>query len=275
MKKVLIGFFIFIGAISSASANDVGGCKTIHFKEGRVYLIKAAMYQGTHITLPDRLMLDPVAGDGALWTVEGNGHHVMVQPNSAEPEGRESTLTLIDQSNTSYHFKLRRVSKNPDTCVAVKRAEKFFKNVQGQGGTNYQTPKERKQAVFKIQIDELQQTLKEEKQVSEKRIDGVLKKYRSFIYTRYKWTEGMGFKGSKLVTDVYDDGRFTFIRVVPDQRGVLAVSAEIDGKQEMIQYNLESDSMYKISGIYPEFNLQYGKSKVKITRKDNKSNGAY
>jgi type IV secretory pathway VirB9-like protein len=233
------------------------------------------MYQGTHITLPDRLMLNPVAGDGALWTVEGNGHHIMVQPNSAEPEGRESTLTLIDQSNTSYHFKLRRVSNNPDTCVTVKKAEKFFKKAQGQGGRNYQTPKEREQAALKIKIEQLQQALKEEKQQSEKRIDDILKKYRSFIYTRYKWTEGMGFKGSKLVTDVYDDGRFTFIRVVPDQRGVLAVSAKIDGKQEMIQYNLDSDSIYKISGIYPEFNLQYGKSKVKITRKDNKSNGAY
>ena len=126
-----------------------------------------------------------------------------------------------------------------------------------------------------IQLEQLQQALKVEKQQSEKRIGDILKKYRSFIYTRYKWTEGMGFKGSKLVTDVYDDGRFTFIRVVADQRGVLAVSAEIDGKQEMIQYNLDSDSIYKISGIYPEFNLQYGKSKVKITRKDNKSNGAY
>lgn len=275
MKKVLIGFFIFIVANTLAAwAQDVGSCKKVHFKAGRVYLIKAALYKGTHITLPERLMLDPVAGS-ELWTVEGNGHHIIVQPNSAEPEGRETTLTLIGESNTSYNFILRRDSKRADTCVTVETAQKFFKNVQGKPNGDYKTPQESRQAALEWQTAELQRTLKEERTLSERRIDDVLKKYRSFIYTRYKWTEGMGFKGAKLVTDVYDDGRFTFIRVTPDQRGMLAVSAKIDGKQEMIQYNLDSDYTYKISGIYPEFNLKYGKSKVKVTRKDNKSNGAY
>ena len=272
MKKIILVLIALIRIASAAEANDVGGCKTINFKEGRVYLIKAALYKGTHITLPERLMLDPVPGNEALWNVEGNGHHVMVQPNSAEKQGNETTLTLITQSNISYDFILRRVAKDPDTCVTIKNKGRFF---QGEKKDGYKTLEERKNITLEGQITELQTALQQERTRTERTLDDVMRKYRSFIYTRYKWSKGTGFKGENLIRDVYDDGRFTFIRVVPDQRGVLAVSAELDGKEEMIQYQLDSDQIYKISGIYPKFILKYGGSEVTVSRKDNQSNGVW
>ena len=81
--------------------------------------------------------------------------------------------------------------------------------------------------------------------------------------------------GKELISDVYDDGRFTFIRFVGGNRGLLAVTAEIDGKKELIEYKKDSTDIYKICGIYPEFVLKYGKSKVNIKRKDNLGNGTY
>ncbi len=81
--------------------------------------------------------------------------------------------------------------------------------------------------------------------------------------------------GKELISDVYDDGRFTFIRFVAGNRGLLAVTAEIDGKKELIEYKKDSTDIYKICGIYPEFVLKYGKSKVNIKRKDNLGNGTY
>ena len=272
MKKVILVLIAFMFLTPAAYASDAGGCKTINFKEGRVYVIKAALYKGTHITLPERLMLDPVPGNNALWNVEGNGHHVMVQPNSSQPQGRETTLTLITEDSTSYDFILRRVSKDSDICVTIKKGASFF---QGAKAGGYKTPKERKYIILEQQITELQSALHEEKTRTERTLDDTLRKYRSFIYTRYNWSKGKGFKGENLISDVYDDGRFTFIRVVPDQRGVLAVSAEIDGEEEMIEYQLDSGRIYKISGIYPKFTLQYGASMVTVTRKDNRSNGVY
>ena len=60
----------------------------------------------------------------------------------------------------------------------------------------------------------------EEKKKTDQRLDEVLERYRSHIYTRYEWGEASVFKGKALVSDVFDDGRFTYIRVVPDHRGV-------------------------------------------------------
>ncbi len=275
MKKLFLALFLILFT-TTAFAADSDSCRIIRHKEGKVYVINSALYQGTHIRLPEKILLDPIVGDSNQWTVEGNGHHIMVQPNSAESQGKKTTLTLIDKNNKSYNFKLLRVNTdaNYDICVTVQSKGKFFDETAA-ALDSYKSPAEKNLNALGRELENLSADLKKEKIEGEKRIDDVLKKYRSFIYTRYKFSRSFGFKGKNLVTDVYDDGRFTFIRVVPDNRGVLIVSAKIDGKDEMIEYVVESETMYRISGIYPEFTLKHGKSKVKIKRTDSRSNGVY
>lgn len=273
VTTLLFGF-LFIALAVNAFAKDPGTCKTIHYKEGEIHVIRAKMYQGTHIRLPNKLLINPVVGS-RLWTVEGDGHHVMIQPNSAEWQGKRTTLTLIDDKNTSYNFQLIRTNKSTDPfdpCVVVTTVNKFFGDKKL---SSYNTPEEMYQKNLEQQINILRSNLSEEKQQTEKKIAGILKKYRSLIYTRYQWDNGGSFMGTKLVTDVYDDGRFTYIRVTPDHRGAMAVTAKLDDKQEMIEYVSESDTLYRISGIYPQFDLKYGDSEVSIKRKDKTSNGVY
>jgi type IV secretory pathway VirB9-like protein len=279
MKRgILISLLLVCMAATAAAAAD-SKCKTINYKQGGVYTIKAALHKGTHIQLPERLMFPPQAGDSDLWTIEGNGHHVMVQPNSAEFQGAKTNLTLITESNTAYHFELQRVPFNEAySCVVIEGAAKFFESTNSQSGPDgqYRTPTEQAQLELQNKVLELQQALTRERTVSSERIDDVVAKYRSMIYTRYKWSGGSGFKGTDLVTDVWDDGRFTYIRVHADHRGMLAAKAQIDGKEEMIEYKPDSDYVYKISGIFPQFELLYGQNnKVTVKRRDNQSNGVY
>ncbi len=271
MKSFFLGF-LFLGLSANVFAGDLGGCKNIKYKKGRVYQIKAQLYKGTHIKLPERLAMNPITGNDLLWDVEGKGHHVMVKPNSNQEEGKETTLTLITQSNKSYNFILRRVLKKPDTCVVIEETGTFFKGVDTAG---YKTSDELEILELEHKIADLNQRLKKQAALSDEIMEEAIKKYRSFIYTRYKWGKGTGFKGKNLILDVYDDGRYTFIRVADDQRGVLAITAELDGNQEMIEYRPDAENIYRIAGIYPLFKLKYGKSSVTIKRKDNLSNGAY
>ncbi|KJS30754.1 MAG: hypothetical protein VR64_14575 [Desulfatitalea sp. BRH_c12] len=273
-KAFLISILIFFHGIP-AMAED-GRCNTITVKEGLVYKIKAALYKGTHIQLPERLMFPPQGGSD-LWTIEGEGHHVMVQPNSSESQGERTSLTLVTQSNQALHFEIRRVDfAAADTCVVIKSAGKYFHVADGVAGATYQTPEEAENIALQQRIGELQKAIQDERALSTERIESVISKYRSMIYTGYKWSNGMGFKGSDLVTDVWDDGRFTFVRVKADHRGMLAAKAEIDDKEEILEYKTDSDYVYKISGIYPKFILIYGdKNEVTISRRDNGSNGVY
>jgi type IV secretory pathway VirB9-like protein len=287
-RRLILSIIIII--ISNAALNAVAKeteCREILFKEDRVYEIKAAMYKGTHITLPERLIFAPQVGNNELWTVEGTGHHIMIQPNNAEPQGAKTSLTLVTDSNTSYHFTLYRVPfDQAETCVIIKKSHKFFDSTIS-GKTEYKTPCESQlmelhqilsqtEQRYQTEIRDFKAKLKEEKKLKGDRINDVISKYRSMIYTRYEWSDGRGFKGKKLITDVWDDGRFTFLRVVPDNRGTLAVKAQIDGQEEMIEYSNDSENIYKITGIYPSFTLVYGeKNKVVVTRIDDRSHGVY
>jgi len=261
---VLVFSFVTVGLASEKN------CKTIKWRKGKVYVIKGAMYRGTHITLPEKLLQPPICAN-ELWTCDGELNHILVMPSSAEKEGEETTMTVITESNTSYDFILKRVDKNPDTCVMIKDHPSYFNKEV----SDYKSPEEKKSELLESKITELNKEITEKDLLINKRIEGSLRKYRSYIYTRYTWSKGSGFMGKKLISDVYDDGRFTFIRFTADNRGLLAVTAEIDGKKELIEYKKDSTNIYKICGIYPKFILKYGKSKVTVKRQDNLSNGTY
>ena len=276
MKKAALAILAISILWGDGAQADDGKCRSISAKEGVVYKISAALYKGTHIQLPERIIFEPQGGSD-LWTIEGQGHHVMVQPNSSEPQGERTSLTLVTESNTAYHFDIRRVDfAEADACVVVKEGNRYFGGGQGNPAGAYRTPQEIDNLTLQQRVADLQKDLHSEKTLSDERVEGVIAKYRSMIYTRYEWGGGMGFKGNDLVTDVWDDGRFTFIRVKEDHRGMLAAKAEVDGKEEMLEYKPDSNYVYKISGIYPAFELIYDKTnKVKVTRRDNKSNGVY
>lgn len=85
------------------------------------------------------------------------------------------------------------------------------------------------------------------------------------------WNQGKGFEAEGLVTDVYDDGRFTYIRLDKPNRGLMSVETVIGGKTAVVPTKYDDAyGMYVISGIYPSFSLKMDESKMSIERKDNK-----
>ena len=121
---------------------------------------------------------------------------------------------------------------------------------------------------------EQQKTLKTEKQQA---VLDALRRYRYQIYSRYDWgSGGNSFIGKDFISDVYDDGRFTYIRVNKQNRGLMMIEAELDGQIEMIEAKYDTlNKMYTVSGIFPQFTMKYGKAKVDIRRDDNEAAGVY
>lgn len=270
---------LFMGVVVSqslyASANNGNKCKDINYKEGMVYQLNSRLHHATHVILPENMIGDPINGDVELWNVEGQMKHVFIQPNSNLKEGKTTTVTVIGQSNKSYDFVVNRVSKHSDSCVIIKNTGKLISNRTGL--STYVSPDQRMAHQYQNQIRNLQQKLANNRKVSQKKAEIALQKYRSYIYTRYVWDEGTGFMGSDAISDVYDDGRFTYIRMKHDNKGLLSVSADIDGTEEFVEFKFDDkNNIYKVPGIYPAFKLAYGEDqKITVTRKDNMTQGQY
>lgn len=103
-------------------------------------------------------------------------------------------------------------------------------------------------------------------------VEDSLMAYRSNIYTGYEWQKSGVFFGKNTVSDVWDDGRFTYVRLTNPNKGILTVTALVNGKEEMADYKYDpSAKIYMITGLFPSFLLRYDEAEIKITRKERKS----
>ena len=282
MEKKMIIKRIFplvvLGIVASQSVlASVSGkkCKTIHYQEGRVFSLKSKLHHATHVILPENMLGKPINGDIDLWNVEGQVKHLFIQPNSNLKEGKTTTVTVIGQSNRSYDFVVTRVTSRADSCVTVSNSGQLLSN--NRALSTYISPNERQSQQLQGQVRQLQQQLSNSRRVSQEKAEVALQKYRSYIYTRYVWDQGSGFMGMDSISDVYDDGRFTYIRMKHDNKGLLSVSAEVDGTEEFVEFKFDDkNNIYKVPGIYPAFKLAYGENqKITVTRKDNMTQGQY
>ena len=148
--------------------------------------------------------------------------------------------------------------------------------IQGGALAQWQPPQTQENGQLRQQVAQLQEALLKEQGQTRQQIENAMMEYRHYIYTRYDWDNGSGFMGQDIVSDVWDDGRWTYVRVLADNKGLLTVAGLVDGKKELIEYQYDrKNKIYKIVGIYPELFLKYGESEITVERDDNRTAGAF
>lgn len=264
------------------AGSGVEPCKEISWTPNNVYTVRSQLHVATHIILPEPMQGQPVAGNATLWAVNGENVHLFIKPKTKdEAEGNHTSVSVISSNNTSFDFFIQRVTSQPDMCIKiVKDATSQFGEGRQQG---WMTPQQQDAEQLAGQLSAAhhtaatyQQQIVTVKQEAQQQLLRTLADYRMHIYTGYTWDEGgSSFFGGKYISDVYDDGRFTFIRVTHDNKGVLQMSATIDGQEEMIEYAYDaSRKIYTISGIYPGFVMRYDEWEIDVKRRDASTGGA-
>ena len=235
-------------------------CQVIHWIPNRLYTITGSLDFGTHITFPENAV-DVIVGNKGLWTEDHRLNHVFIEPNTDKPEGAESNMTYIGDSNSSYEFILKRVPNDEVIpCVIVERDGGLINN------SSWNTYQQQDQNIVHLLADQFNQ----EKNEIIKQQQNALDKYRGMIYTGYTKQNNAGWFGNDFVSDVYDDGRWTYIRVNNDEKAVMSIYGVIDGKKDVLQYSYdETTKLYRVSGIYQQLILVYGKNQIIINRNNN------
>lgn len=266
-KPPVIALLMAAALSSSAAmaAEDVPGrCKTYNWSPGDIITVQAQLYKQTHIILPED-SLDVVWGTKELWDNDFIKNNVFMKPRSNQPEGEETTASVVGASGNSYEFHVVRVAKMSSHCVIIKTG----------GGLIQRANWDAKDNATQAQIQLLQQQLvrahAEQAAAaveSQRQTQAAVKSYRAALSSNYTWSEGEGWFATTAVENVTDDGRFTFIRLASDSRGILSIMAEIDGEPEVLEKTYDASKReYRIAGVYPKFKLRAGKSELTITRK--------
>lgn len=267
-------------AVAASSAALAEKCREVHWREGTVIDVRSALNLGTRIQFPADLAIKPVPSNKELWDVDGAATAVLLKPNSASsPEGAATFVRVFTTDGNAYDLKATRVGMaSNEACVIVKTDGDFFSNGARAGLQGLSQGQMRNGAAFaqqnQMMMQQLQQERRESADNTRTAVMEALRKFRYHIYTRYQWDQGKGFAAQNLISDVYDDGRFTYIRLNTPNRGLLSVESEIGEKNAIVPAKYDDAyGMYTINGIYPRFTLRVDDARINITRADSKTFG--
>jgi len=261
-------------------------CTRIGHDDGKTHEFAAKLNIFTHIVLPENMIrgTKPIVGNSELWTTDSAGPHIYIKPTSKLKLGEQTSLSAVGESGRSYDFMITRKKDTDSNCYKLVNGVLFSDDQKSALTKRKDTAPMELANLYK---DKYNSQRREAKEQQREAVLEALRRYRYQIYTRYNWKKSKsrpgkgksgtkGFIGTNLVSDVYDDGRFTYIRVFQQNRGLLMIEATLEGKTEIIEAKYDSlNKMYTISGIFPEFTMKYGSSKIKISRADNSTVGEY
>ena len=255
-------------------------CVRLNPKPNTIVNVRTALLMGTRVQLPSNLIATPLVSNDDLWDVEGvvGTNQLFIKPNSKMDNGKQTMIFAYTEDGRVFDIQATRASASRNqACVLMNSGQRYFdsktsQQLQSFVSTRVNQSSGAEVAQMRQQMRTLERRLNDDKK---KAVVEALKKYRYHIYTRYTWEEGDDFIGQYTIADVYDDGRFTYIRLANPNKGVLSVTTEIGGKAAIapVKYD-DAYGIYRLTGIYPRFTLKVDDVVIAVERSDNRSKGA-
>ena len=241
-------------AFSSFASN----CTILNYQNGDVVDVKSSFNLGSRIQLPSKLIRLPVVTNARKWNVGGDigSNQIVIAPDSLDKDAGTVMVFAFTEDGKVYDIKAKRVpEKEHQACVIVDKRPRFF----------YAPAVELKAQPKVVKLDTppppLVKTPAKVMPELEKE-----DKFKSVIFTRYDWNEAIRFVGNNYLSDVYDDGRKTFIRLAKENQGILTVSAHVNGRNVEIPVREVEPQLLAVNGVYSSFVVHAGNTKIPVTR---------
>ena len=256
MSRITIALCLsLLFLVRSAEAQST---REVSYTPRAVVHIHAKLRFTTMIILPEQeQILDFVCGDKEFWVVSGTQNLAYVKPAKA---GASTNLNLVTASGNVYSFLLTEGTGEPDLKLYV-TPDASMKST----GTSA------KKFYAAAEVDELRQvadTAKKDAQAArdgaaktiDERINAFKAAYPTHLEVPYR------FKGGEkpfLVTAIYNDGTFTYIK--SDAAELPALYEVRDGAPNLINFQVEH-GVYIVPKVLENGYLSVGKQTLAFQR---------
>ncbi|AIW17502.1 TrbG/VirB9 family P-type conjugative transfer protein [Vibrio tubiashii] len=262
MKKTIVA--LVLSAMSSAAlAYD---CQGMNYQSGDVITVNTSSLLGTRIELPSSLVELPLVTNAQRWDVLGDvgSKHIMLAPINNEKGGESTMIFAFTKDGKAFDIRADRVLTNDknDSCVIIGNRSKFSR------ASTYKQPLSENVAIPAPPKKEVVPTPKKKPVTvdTQKLVSKAMKDYQQQIFTNYKWKQSGSFFGENVLSDIYDDGRQTFIRLnKPNQRNV-TVETILNGNATSQPVNVVGNNLISVYGVYTKFVIKVADVSVSVTR---------
>jgi type IV secretion system protein VirB9 len=249
----------------NTSPEPAAGARVVSYSERDVVAIQAKVRYTTLIVLPkNESILDFTCGDKEFWIVNGTANFAYIKPAKS---GSETNLNLITASGNVYSFVLREVSNTtgaqPDLKLFIEPKEESM--ISALNGTPKFVPATQVDD-YRQQVEIAKAEARDAKQQAQAALDSEVSELRADYPAKMRYD--YQFKKSEkpfLVTAMYHDDRFTYIRANPEETPALYEVK--DGKPSLINFDYK-DGLFTVSKILDTGYLAIGKKKLSFSREE-------
>jgi type IV secretion system protein VirB9 len=258
---------LVVGGLSAATplhaATD--SARVVKYAKEDIVPIRAKLRFSTLIVLPDdEEILDFTTGDKDFWIINGAHNLCYVHPAQA---GIRSNLNLITASGHVYSFLLTEItndpSAEPDLKVFVE--PKDSSDAASDNGLRGYV-KAADVDAYRKELDTVRSQAADRVRTAESHATDEINNFRATYATTLQFDYSVDSKAARqpfLVTAVYHDDKFTYIRCAAREKPALYELK--DGKPNLITFQVEN-GVYIAPKILDSGYLVVGKKKVQFAR---------
>lgn len=250
-------------------AASLAACRAILLPPGTRETVQAHINVGTRIQFPAAIKTFQVDTPG-LWDVSAKEDSLFVRPKTGDANAAATGISVFLITGRKYDFVARRSDDIPHRCVLVTEVP-----ADPVAGSNLAALKAARQppprSVMKpsdyAQVQAGQQLAEMRRQMEAQARDRI-KEFQYAINTRYAWAgSGKSTDDQNLIDAVYDDGRFTYVRITTSAFGLPAVAGVLGDKDVLLQYSYDDlTGVFTVQGLYDRLRVRLGNHQIDILR---------
>lgn len=258
-----------VSATPSVQAASLAACRAILLPPGTRETVQAHINVGTRIQFPAAIKTFQVDTPG-LWDVSAKEDSLFVRPKTGDINAAATGISVFLITGRKYDFVARRSDDIPHRCVLVAALPG-----DPSAGSNLAAMKAARpqslRSVAKPSNDSLMvaaQQVAEMRRQMEAQARDRIKEFQYAINTRYVWAgSGKSTDAQNLIDAVYDDGRFTYVRITTSAFGLPAVAGILGDKDVLLQYSYDDlTGVFTVQGLYDRLRVRLGNHQIDILR---------
>lgn len=247
IKRIIPALFFCLPSLSSAQEWT---SRTVTYDSEDIVTVATQIRFTTLVVLPEsEEILDFVVGDKEFWRVEGIENFAYIKPSKP---GASTNVQLITATGSVYSLVLQEVTPaggTPDLKLFIQRSTP-------------DEPSRPRRFVSVEEANELRETLVHVAQEAERDKEAFRRGYGKDLHFVYKFKRN---ERPFLVSAIYHDGKFTYIRSDAQEKPALYEIAEDNGKPNLVEFQME-DGLYIVPKILARGRLSIGKKKLDFER---------
>jgi type IV secretion system protein VirB9 len=239
------------------------GARMVKYAKEDVVPVRAKLRFSTLIVLPDdEEILDFTTGDREFWIINGAHNLCYVHPAQA---GIRSNLNLVTASGHVYSFLLTEISSEANAQPDLKL---FIEPKDGTASASALRGYVRAAdaEAYKKELETARQQAADQVRAAEVHAAEEINQFRSAYPTKLRFEFTLDSKSMAqpfLVSAVYDDGTFTYIRCGAREKPSLYEVK--DGKPNLVPFQVEN-GVYVVPKVLDAGYLAVGKKKLNFVR---------